>query len=74
MKTIYAVALEQLMGNPKLGARTRQIFRRTALEGEKPQAVADSLLVSRDVVDQTKSRMTQRLREIVERLKHVDGI
>ena len=74
MKTIYAVALEQLMGNPRLGARTRQIFRRTALEGEKPQAVADSLLVSRDVVDQTKSRMTQRLREIVERLKHVDGI
>ena len=74
MKTIYAVALEQLMGNPRLGARTRQIFRRTALEGEKPQAVADSLLVSRDVVDQTKSRMTQRLREIVERLKHADGI
>jgi RNA polymerase sigma factor (sigma-70 family) len=74
MKTIYAVALEQLMGNPKLGARTKQIFKRTALDGEKPQAVADSLLVSRDVVDQTKRRMMERLRETVERLKHVDGI
>ena len=73
-KTIYAVALEQLLANPKVGARSKQIFIRLAIKGEKPQEIADSLLVGRGVVDLTKRRMTARLREIVERLKHVDGI
>ena len=73
-RTLYAVALGQLMDNPRLGARSKQIFLRTALRGEKPQAVAESLGVSRSLVDLTKTRMTARLREIVERLKDVDGI
>ena len=73
-RTIYAVALGQLMDNPRLGARSKQIFLRTALRGEKPQDVAESLGVSRGVVDLTKARMTARLRELVERLKDVDGI
>ena len=73
-KTVYAVALEQLMANPRVGARSKQIFMRTALRGEKPQEVAESLLVSRGLVDLTKRRMTARLRGIVERLKDVDGI
>ena len=73
-RTVYAVALGQLMDNPRLGARSKQIFLRTALRGEKPQAVAESLGVSRGVVDLTKTRMTARLRELVERLKDVDGI
>ena len=73
-KTVYAVALEQLMANPRVGARSKQIFTRTALRGEKPQKVAESLLVSRGVVDLTKRRMTERLRALVERLKDVDGI
>lgn len=74
MKTLYTVALGQLMANPRLGARSKQIFVRTALRGEKPQEVADSLLVSRGTVDQTKRRLTEQLRGIVERLKDVDGI
>ena len=73
-KTVYAVALEQLMANPRVGARSKQIFMRTALRGEKPQEVAESLLVSRGLVDLMKRRMTARLRGIVERLKDVDGI
>lgn len=73
-KTVYAVALEQLMANPRVGARSKQIFTRTALRGEKPQEVAESLLVSRGLVDLTKRRMTERLRALVERLKDVDGI
>ena len=73
-RTVYAVALGQLMDNPRLGARSKQIFLRTALRGEKPQAVAESLGVARGVVDLTKARMTARLRELVERLKDVDGI
>ena len=73
-RTLYAVALGQLMDNPRLGARSKQIFLRTALRGEKPQAVAESLGVARAVVDLTKARMTARLRELVERLKDVDGL
>ena len=73
-RTVYAVALGQLMDNPRLGARSKQIFLRTALRGEKPQAVAESLGVSRGVVDVTKARMTARLRELVERLKDVDAL
>lgn len=73
-RTLYAVALGQLMDNPRLGARSKQIFLRTALRGEKPQTVAESLGVSRSLVDMTKSRMTARLRELVERLKDVDSL
>jgi RNA polymerase sigma factor (sigma-70 family) len=73
-RTLYAVALGQLMDSPRLGARSKQIFLRTALRGEKPQDVAESLGVARGVVDLTKARMTARLRELVERLKDVDGI
>lgn len=71
-KTVYEVALGQLMGNPRVGSRSKQIFRRTAMRGEKPQAVAESLGVARGVVDLTKRRMTERLREIIERLKAAD--
>ncbi len=73
-RTVYAVALGQLMDNPRLGARNKQIFLRVALRGEKPQAVAESLGVARGVVDVTKMRMTERLRELVDRLKEADGI
>ena len=73
-RTVYAVALGQLMDNPRLGARSKQIFLRVAMRGEKPREVAESLGVARGVVDVTKMRMTERLREIVERLKDVDGI
>ncbi len=73
-RTVYAVALGQLMGNPRLGARSKQIFLRVALRGEKPQTVADSLGVARGLVDLTKKRMKERLRDLVERLKEADRI
>lgn len=73
-RTVYAAALEQLLENPRLGARSKQIFLRVAVQGEKPQAVAESLGVDRRVVDLTKKRMMDRLRELVEKLKDVDGI
>ena len=72
-QTVYDVALGQLMADPKLGAKSKQIFERTALKGEKPQDVADALLTTRAAVDQTKKRMMDRLRKIVERLEHAAG-
>ena len=72
-ETIYEIALQQLMANPNIAQRSKQIFIRTAIKGERPEAVAESLIVSRDVVDQTKKRMTERLRKAIDRLRNADG-
>ena len=69
-ETVCEVALQQLLADPSVTGRKRQIFMRTAMKGESPEDVAASLAVSRAVVDQTKKRMMDRLRELVERLKH----
>ena len=66
--------LQQLLADPAVTGRKRQIFIRTAMKGERPEDVATSLAVSRAVVDQTKKRMMDRLRELVERLKHAGNI
>jgi RNA polymerase sigma factor (sigma-70 family) len=72
-ETVYAAALEQLLADPSVNARHKQMFVRTALKGEKVADVAASLLATRNAVDQAKKRMTVRLRELVERLERVDG-
>ena len=72
-ETVYAAALEQLLADPSVNARHKQMFVRTALNGEKAADVAASLLASRDAVDQAKKRLTARLRGLVERLERVDG-
>ena len=71
-ETLYEIALQQLMASPDVAARNKQIFVRTAIKGEKPEMVADSLSVSRAVVDQTKKRMLDRLRALVDSLKDAD--
>lgn len=73
-ETVCEVALQQLLADPSVTGRKRQIFMRTAMKGESPEDVAASLAVSRAVVDQTKKRMMDRLRELVERLKHAGNI
>ena len=72
--TVYAAALEQLLADPSVNERHKQMFVRTAVMGEKPADVAASLLSTGDAVAQAKRRLTARLRELVERLKRVDGI
>ena len=71
-ETLYEIALQQLMASPDVAARSKQIFLRTAIKGEKPEAVADAFSVSRAVVDQTKKRMLDRLRALVDSLKDAD--
>lgn len=56
--------LENATGN-KLHWR---IFERAALDGEPAGQVAESLMVSRDLVYQTKKRMVERLKGIVDGL------
>ena len=72
-KAICEIALQQLLADPNISARNKQIFIRTAIKTEQPEAVAVSLAVSRAVVDQTKKRMLDRLRKIVGALKKANG-
>lgn len=72
-ETIYAIALDQLMADTSISERSKRIFARIAINGEKPDAVAESLGVSRNAADQTKRRMTARLRAIADALKEAYG-
>ena len=51
--------------------RTKQIFVRTAINQEKPDAVAAALGVSRNVVDQQKRRTLAKFKALVAALKGV---
>lgn len=71
-KSIFEIALQQFMADPKVAPRNKQILVRTAIRGEKPEDVAKSLLVTRDVVDQTKKRMLEKIRGIARRLEDAE--
>jgi len=71
--SIYEIALEQVLADETIQGRTKQMFVRTAVNGEKPDDVAESLGVNRNAVDQAKSRMIEKLRMIVEQLESVDA-
>jgi len=60
----YEAALSQFMADPKLSARDKEIFRRVALCGESPEAVAAVFDIKRDNVDQIKARMVAKLKEL----------
>ena len=57
----YEAALAQFMADPKLSARDKEIFRRTALQGESPESVAALFDIKRNNVDQIKARMIAKL-------------
>ena len=71
-ETLYEIALQQLLADPDIAGRNKQIFIRTAIKGESPETVSASLSVSRGAVDQTKKRMTDRLRAVIDDLKRAD--
>ena len=70
-ETVFAIAVRQLLADETIQNRTKQVFLRVAINHESPDAVADSLGIKRNAVDQMKSRMMTKLREIVESLKSV---
>lgn len=59
-------AVEQLMTDSTINARTREIFRHVALLHESPKSVAEAFGVTRNNVDQIKNRFVKRLSELVE--------
>ena len=70
-KAIFEIALQQLMADASIGERTKQIFVRTAIKQEKPDAVAAALGVSRNVVDQQKRRTLAKFKALVAAMKGV---
>lgn len=67
---ILEIALSQLLSDETLLARSREVFRRVAVNGEKPDAVASDLGMERNAVNQIRSRLTARLKKIVAALEN----
>ena len=59
-------AVEQLMADPSITPRTREIFRHVALLHEPAADVAALFGVSRNNVDQIKNRLIRRLSEMID--------
>lgn len=72
-ESIYEIALEQILADDTIQDRTKQIFLRTAVNGESPEDVAESFGIKRNAVDQAKSRVIEKLRDIVRRLEFLDA-
>lgn len=64
----YEIALRQFFADPRVHAQTKEIFRRVAMQGERPETVAKDYGLERNAVDQIKDRSIRRLRILVERL------
>ena len=68
-----STTLLQLLADSSIHERTRIVFARVAVNGEKPDDVAAAFGIERNAVDQMKSRMMARLRELVAALEKADG-
>ena len=73
-ETLVEIALQQLMNDESIQSRTRQVFLRVAVNGEKPDDVAAAFGIERNAVDQIKSRMMPRLQKIVAALDKAGNI
>lgn len=73
-ETLVEIALRQLMNDESVQSRTRQVFLRVAVNGEKPDDVAAAFGIERNSVDQIKNRMMPRLQKIVADLEKAGNI
>ena len=73
-ETLVEIALQQLMNDESIHSRTRQVFLRLAVNGEKPDDVAAVFGINRNAVDQIKKRMMLRLQKIVAALEKAGNI
>ena len=72
-ESLLEIALQQLLSDSSVHERTRLVFARVAVNGEKPDDVAAAFGIERNAVDQMKSRMMARLKELVAALEKTDG-
>jgi len=72
-RDIFEIALRQLLADDSVHARTREVFRRVAVNGDRPEDVASDFGITRNAVDQMKNRMMTRLKEFVSALEKVEA-
>lgn len=73
-ETLVEIALRQLMSDESIQSRTRQVFLRVVVNGEKPDDVAAAFGIERNAIDQIKSRMMPRLQKIVSELEKAGNV
>ena len=71
-ESLYEIALQQLLADKTVQGRTKQVFVRTVINREKPETVAAAFRIERNAVDQIKSRMMGKLRDLVAALEKTD--
>lgn len=71
-KSVYEIAVRELLSDGSIHQRSKQIFLRLAVDGVPAEEVASSYGVSRNVVDKIKSRLIARLRDIASSLMDAD--
>lgn len=72
--TLVEIALQQLMSDESIQSRTRQVFLRVVVNGEKPEAVAAAFGITCNGVYLIKNRMMPRLQKIVAALEKAENI
>ena len=70
-ESLMEIALQQLLADESIHGRTKQVFKRIAVNGEKPEDVARSFGLTRNAVDQMKNRMVAKMRTIVAELEKI---
>lgn len=63
-KEAYEAALAQFMADPGISTRDKEIFRRVALQGDSPEAVAAVFDLKRNNIDQIKARLVGKLKTL----------
>ena len=71
-QSLFDIAVRQFFDDETIASRTKEIFRRTAMKGESPEAVTKSFMMERHAVDQIKSRSVAKLRTLIEALEKAD--
>lgn len=71
-ESVLEIGLRQLLADDSISDRTKEVFVRVAVNGEKPESVAEAYGITRNAVDQMKSRMKDRLQKLANALIKVD--
>ena len=66
---VFELALKELLADPSIRGRTKQVFIRVAVNGEKPAAIAEAFGLTRNAVDQIKNRLVAKLQTIAANLR-----
>lgn len=71
-ESLFEIALQQFMADETVQPRTKEVFLRVAVNGEKAEKVAEDFGIARNAVDQIKARSMARIRDMVNALEKVN--